>query len=99
MLDRLSEIRYNKNTSRLQESPSGMASASQADSGGFDSRFLLQSARFARKKDGRAVLFAFICIWFYARVWKSLASNVTVNSRASPPRETRMVSVSPSRSS
>ena len=56
-------------------------------------------ARFARKKDGRAVLFAFICIWFYARVWKSLASNVTVNSRASPPRETRMVSVSPSRSS
>ena len=27
----------------LQESPSGMASASQADSGGFDSRFLLQT--------------------------------------------------------
>ena len=26
----------------MQESPSGMASASQADSGGFDSRFLLQ---------------------------------------------------------
>ena len=45
VLDRLSEIRYNKTTSRLQESPSGMASASQADSGGFDSRFLLQHAR------------------------------------------------------
>ena len=28
---------------RMQESPSGMASASQADSGGFDSRFLLQT--------------------------------------------------------
>ena len=32
----------------MQASPSGMASASQADSGGFDSRFLLQHRAAAR---------------------------------------------------
>ena len=37
------EIGYN--ISILRESPSGMASASQADSGGFDSRFPLQKRR------------------------------------------------------
>lgn len=44
-LDRRRAIGYNNRELRkipMQESPSGMASASQADSGGFDSRFLLQ---------------------------------------------------------
>ena len=51
------------------------------------------------QKTGTATHRPCFSLQFHARVWKSLASNVTVNSRASPPRETRTLSVSPSRSS
>ena len=44
-LDSVCKIGYNRDTFFMQESPSGMASASQADSGGFDSRFLLHHPR------------------------------------------------------
>lgn len=42
-----SEFHIHSNASKLhmQESPSGMASASQADPGGFDSRFLLHNKK------------------------------------------------------
>ena len=42
VLDKQKNKEYNSRV--MQESPSGMASASQADSGGFDSRFLLHEA-------------------------------------------------------
>ena len=45
----------------MQESPSGMASASQADSGGFDSRFLLQ----IRAKNGQKCLFLALFLHFW----------------------------------
>ena len=41
----------------MQESPSGMASASQADPGGFDSRFLLHLCAYFLKNHGNMRIF------------------------------------------
>ena len=43
-VDKRTEKEYNIEKVNKQVSPSGMASASQADSGGFDSRHLLQKS-------------------------------------------------------
>ena len=53
-------FRYNRNvkTQFAQESPSGMASASQADPGGFDSRFLLHMNK-GHSFEGRMLLCLF----------------------------------------
>lgn len=48
----------------MQESPIGMASASQADFGGFDSRFLLQKRCRRRENSAAAFKNAKIKIFF-----------------------------------
>ena len=52
----------------MQESPSGMASASQADPGGFDSRFLLHKNK-GHSSEGRMLL----CL-FYLAEWSTSAA-------------------------
>ena len=54
-LDSRPAIGYNRG--KMQESPSGMASASQADPGGFDSRFLLHLCAYFREKRGNMRFF------------------------------------------